>query len=392
MRKLSVLVIHNQYQQPGGEDVVVRTETQMLRRAGHRVVEFTRKNATIAEYNPLQKASLLVSTTWNQKAYGEIVELIAKERPDVAHCHNLVPLVSPAAYYACRSAGVPVVQTLHNYRLLCPPGTLYANGQLCHDCTSSLTRGVARGCYRDSRLQTLTLATMLGAHRLLGTWDRSVDAYVALNQFSRDYFVAAGLPAEKVHVKPNFLLDDPVPRAGPGDYALFVGRLAAEKGVLEMLKAWQRLPHIPLVVVGDGPLQDQVSQKVRQSGSAHIKLLGHLSADDTQAQMQNARFLVFPSRWYEPFPMTLLEAAACGVPAVAAGIGGVPDLVVEGQTGLVFDPQNVAELAERANWAWVHPAEMSAMGSAARHLYQEKYTAEKNYEALLDIYRSVLPS
>jgi len=145
-------------------------------------------------------------------------------------------------------------------------------------------------------------------------------------------------------------------------------------------------------VVGDGPLQDQVLQKVRQSGSAHIKLLGHLSADDTLAQMKGARFLVFPSRWYEPFGMTLLEAAACGVPSLAAHIGGVPELMIEGQTGLLFDPQNFEELAVKANWAWSHPAEMGAMGSAARHLYQEKYTAEKNYEALLDIYRSVLPS
>ena len=127
---------------------------------------------------------------------------------------------------------------------------------------------------------------------------------------------------------------------GLGEYALFVGRLAPEKGVLEMLQAWQRLSHIPLVVVGDGPLRDQVSQTVRQSGSAHVRLLGQLSADDTRAQMKNARFLVFPSRWYEPFGMTLLEAAACGVPAVAARIGGVPELVVEGQTGLLFDPQN----------------------------------------------------
>src|SRR5271157_2161892 len=169
MRKLRVLVIHNQYQQPGGEDVVVRAEAGVLRRAGHDVVGFIRKNETIAKYSAPQKAALLVSATWNHNAYAQIRQLIAKERPDLAHCHNLLPLVSPAAYYACKSAGVPVVQTLHNYRLLCPPGTLYADGQLCHDCTSSLTRGVARGCYRDSRLQTLTLATMLGAHRLLGT-------------------------------------------------------------------------------------------------------------------------------------------------------------------------------------------------------------------------------
>src|SRR5208283_1833551 len=233
---------------------------------------------------------------------------------------------------------------------------------------------------------------MLGAHRLRGTWDSSVDAYIALSQFSRDYFVTAGLPAGKVHVKPNFLPHDPDQRAGPGDYALFVGRLAPEKGVLEMLKAWQWLPHIPLVVVGDGPLHDQVAQLGLQSGSAHIKLLGRLSAEDTQAQMRSARFLVFPGRWYEPFGMTLLEAAACGVPAIAARIGGVPELVVEGQTGLLFAPEKLEELTAKANWAWGHPAEMDAMGSAARLRYQQKYTAEKNYEMLLNIYRSVVPN
>ena len=298
--------------------------------------------------------------------------------------------MSPAAYYACKSAGVPVVQTLHNYRLGCPTGTLYADGQICDDCARGLTYGVARGCYRQSRLQTATVAMMLGTHRLLGTWERSVDAYVALNRFARDYFVAGGLPEGKVHVKPNFLLDDPVPRGGAGDYALFVGRLAPEKGVLEMLEAWQRLPHVPLVVVGDGPLRDDAARRVEESGSAHVTLLGRLCADDTLVRMKRARFLVFPSRWYEPFPMTLLEAAACGLPAVAAGIGGVPELVLEGQSGLLFDPQNLAGLAEKADWAWTHPAEMAAMGLAARSLYQEKYTADKNYELLLSIYQAAL--
>jgi len=390
MRKLSVLVIHNQYQQPGGEDAVVRAEAGMLRRAGHHVMEFTRRNAVIAQYKPWQKASLCVSTTWNQNAYAEIRKVIAEERPDVAHCHNLLPLVSPAAYYACKSEGVRVVQTLHNYRLLCPSGALYAGGRICDDCTRSLASGIKRGCYRDSRLQTATLAMMLGAHRLLGTWRRTVDAYVALNQFARDYFVAAGLPAEKIHVKPNFLLDDPAPRCGTADYALFVGRLAAEKGVLEMLSAWQQLPHIPLFVAGDGPMRERVQHLLRQPSTAHIKLLGQVSADDVTAQMKNARFLVFPSRWYEPFPMTLLQAAACGLPAVAACIGGVPEVVVEGKTGLLFDPHNLEGLVAKADWAWCHPVEMAAMGSAARRLYQQKYTAESNYELLMNVYQAAL--
>ncbi|MGO9516356.1 MAG: glycosyltransferase family 4 protein [Candidatus Korobacteraceae bacterium] len=390
MRKLSVLVIHNQYQQPGGEDAVVRAELEMLRSAGHPVVPFIRSNTAIAEFNPLQKASLAVSTTWNRRAHAQIRELIAKERPDIAHCHNLVPLISPAAYNACRTAGLPVVQTLHNYRLLCPSATLYSGGRICEDCGRSPFRGVSRGCYRNSGLQTAALAMMLGTHRLLRTWSRSVDAYVALSQFTRDCFVATGLPAEKLHIKPNFLLDDAPPRAGLGEYALYVGRLAPEKGVLEMLLAWQRLAHIPLMVVGDGPLRDEASRMMDKSRSPRVRLLGQLSADNVRAWMKNARFLVFPSRWYEPFGMTLLEAAACGVPAVAARVGAIPELVSEGQTGLLFDSQNPDELAAKANWAWTHPAEMAAMGFAARRLYEQKYTPARNYELLMNIYQAAL--
>ncbi len=390
MRKLSVLVIHNQYQQPGGEDFVVQAEVDLLRSAGHRVLQFTQNNATLANCTPFQKAALVVTTTWNRTAYWQIRHLIDKERPDVVHCHNLLPQVSPAAYYACKSAGVPVVQTLHNYRLFCPAGTLFRNGEICQDCTRNLSCSVKQGCYRGSRLQTATVAMMLAFHRHRETWTHTIDAYIALTQFSRNFFVALGLPDKKIHVKPNFVAADPAPRAALGSYALFVGRLSPEKGVLEMLRIWLDLTHIPLVVVGDGPLHGYASQIVRRSGSTHIRLMGRMSAENTQVQMGNARFLVFPSRWYEPFGMALIEAAAAGVPAVAARIAGVPELVVENKTGLLFDLQNADDLAGKANWAWTHPPEMEAMGLAARQLYRQNFTAEKNYEYLINIYRSVL--
>jgi glycosyltransferase involved in cell wall biosynthesis len=390
MRKLSVLVIHNQYQQPGGEDVVVRAEVDLLRGAGHRVLQFTQNNATLANRTPLDKAALFFTTTWNPTAYSAIRTLIEKERPDLAHCHNLLPQVSPAAYYTCQSAGVPVVQTLHNYRLFCPAGTFFHNGQVCQECTRSLAYAVKRGCYRNSRLETATVAMMLEFHRLRRTWTSSVNAYVALSEFSRNFFVALGLPDKNIHVKPNFLSHDPGQRSSPGSYALFVGRLSPEKGALEMLRTWLHLPHIPLVVVGDGPVYDDASQMVRRSGSTHIRLLGRRSVEDTKAQMKGARFLIFPSRWYEPFGMVLLEAAAAGVPAIAARIAGVPELVIEDKTGLLFDLQKVDDLADKANWAWTHPAEMEAMGSAARQLYLQNFTAEKNYESLINVYRSVV--
>ena len=390
MRKLSVLVIHNQYQQAGGEDVVVRAEVDLLQRAGHRVLQFTQNNATLANRSPLDKAALLVTTTWNPTAYSTIRTLIEEERPDLVHCHNLLPQVSPAAYYACQSAGVPVVQTLHNYRLFCPAGTFFHNGQICQECTRSLPYAVKRGCYRSSRLETATVAMMLEFHRLRRTWTSAVNAYVALTEFSRNFFVALGLPAKNIHVKPNFLSHDPGQRSSPGSYALFVGRLSPEKGALEMLRTWLHLPHIPLVVVGDGPVYDDASQMVRRSGSTHIRLLGRRSVEDTKAQMKGARFLIFPSRWYEPFGMVLLEAAAAGVPAIAARIAGVPELVIEDKTGLLFDLQKADDLASKSNWAWTHPAEMEAMGSAARQLYLQNFTAEKNYESLINVYRSVV--
>jgi len=389
MQNCSVLVIHNRYQQPGGEDAVVRAEVDLLRTAGHKVVQFTRDNSEIAAYGPVERASLAFRTLWNQESYAELRAVIHKERPDIAHCHNFLPLVSPAAYYACRSAGVPVVQTLHNYRLFCPAGTLFVNGQRREQCLWSITHGALSRCYRNSRLQTATVSLMLAAHHVYGTWNSCVDAYLTPSQFCRDYFVRAGLPEAKVHLKPNFLARDPGKRTGRGDYALFVGRLSAEKGVLETIEAWREVPEVRLLLAGDGPLYHEARRLAERYGG-HIELLGQLHPEETLARIKGARFLVFPSRWYEPFGLSLLEAAACGVPAIASRIGAIPELVIHYHTGLLFDPDNFTELVEQVRWACSHPAEMEEMGSAARHLYLERFTAERNYESLINIYRALM--
>ena len=230
---------------------------------------------------------------------------------------------------------------------------------------------------------------MLQAHRLRGTWKNCVDAYLTPSRFCRGFFVSAGLPEEKVHVKPNFLMQDPGPRTARGDYALFVGRLSPEKGVLEMISAWSRLPEAKLLIMGDGPLYGEACDLARRS-VGNIKLLGHLDAQQTLAHMKAARFLVFPSRWYEPFGMGLLEAAACGVPAIASRIGAIPEMVTDRETGLLFDPDNFDELVEQVRWAWAHPTDMEHMGTAARQRFLRDFTAEKNYEALITIYRKLL--
>ena len=388
MPEISVLVIHNRYQQPGGEDAVVRAEVADLRRRGHRVIEYTRENSEIAHYRTLRRSSLPFTTTWNSRTYAAVRSMIRKEHPDIVHIHNFFPLVSPAAHYAAKSCGVPVLQTLHNYRLSCPAATVFWNEEPCRMCCS-LSAGLLRGCYRDSRTHTAVVVMMLGAHRAAGTWNRCVDAYLVPSKFCRNYFAQAGLAPHKLNVRPNFLAEDPGQRTTRGEYALFAGRLSPEKGVLEMVRAWQRIPDVPLLIAGDGPLRPELEQAASCMNSK-VKLLGQLAPEETITAIKGARFLIFPSRWYEPFGMALLEATACGVPAIASGIGAVPELVVDGETGLLFDPDNFDELAGQVRWAWSHPREMEHLGDAARQLYEEKFTPDQSYEAWLNVCQALL--
>lgn len=389
MPDLSVLVIHNCYQQPGGEDAVVRAEVEQLLRRGHRVIQYKRNNAEIAGYGLLRKAPLGFNTIWNARTYAALSKLIRRERPDVAHVHNFFPLVSPAAHHACKAAGVPVLQTLHNYRLVCPSATRFSQGERCNGSSQSWARCMRIGCYHHSKLHTAAVTAMLAAHRAAGTWQRCVDAYFVPSEFCRQSFAATGLPANKLNVKPNFLAQDPGPRTTAGDYALFVGRLSPEKGVVEMVRAWAQLPEIPLLIAGDGPLRPAM-ERARGGRKDHIKLLRQLTSDAVIAYLKGARFLLFPSRWHEPFGMVLLEAAACGVPVIGSRIGAVPELVIDGETGLLFDPDNLDELVQHARWAWTHPAEMEQMGLAARQLYLQKFTPDKSYDVWMSVCRTLL--
>ena len=389
MHKPGVLVIHNRYRQAGGEDAVVRAEAGLLRQHGHRVTEFVRDNAAIGEFGCWRKASLLMDTTWNPGVYAELRRLIRAERPKMAHCHNLLPLISPAAYYACKAEGVPVVQTVHNFRLCCPAGTYFHNGAACEDCNAGLGRAVARGCYRNSRVQTAAVTMMLGTHRALGTWERAVDAYSAPSLFCMERIVAGGIPRHKVTLRPNFLLNDPGARNASDRYVVFVGRLCAEKGVRQLLWAWRRLRKIRLVVVGDGPLRGELERYVQRNGMSDVHFTGELSAAETLARIKTARFLACPSVFYETFGMAVLEAAACGVAAIGSRLGAIPELVEEGKTGLLCDPHNTDELAEKVEWAWSHPVAMNQMGAAARRRYLQHYTAVKSYDALMRIYNAV---
>lgn len=303
-------------------------------------------------------------------------------------------LVSPSAYYASQEAGVPVVQTLHNYRLVCPAATFFRDGHVCEDCLGKTPPwpGVMHACYRGSRSQTAVVAAMLTVHRALKTWREQVDCYITMTDFTRRKLIAGGLPAEKVAVKPNFVHPDPGMKDGHGCYALFVGRLSPEKGLRTLLQAWQGIRDIPLKIVGDGPLLDEVRSVMQAQQLRGVEVLGTRTRQEVMDLMHGASFLVFPSEWYECFPVTLAEAFACGLPVVASSLGVMAEIVEDGRTGLHFKPGDPEDLAAKVEWAWGHPCEMTVMGREARHEYEQKYTAERNYQQLTEVYQMVIDS
>jgi glycosyltransferase involved in cell wall biosynthesis len=381
---MKVFVLHNRYRQRGGEDESTRAEVDLLRSRGHEVTEFVEDNERIAH---LSRPKVAFSAIWNQENYRRLRQLIRERRPDVVHVQNFFPLISPAAYYAAQAEGVPVVQTLRNYRLLCSNALFFRDGHVCEDCMGKTPPwpGVVHACYRGSRAGTIPVAAMLTAHRALRTWTRMVDVYVALTKFARQKFVQGGLPDKKIVIKPNFVHPDP----GLGDdrrtYAMFVGRLSPEKGVGTLLAAWERLQaRVPLKVIGDGPLGDRVAEAAETL--PNVEWLGRRRSEEVYALMGGASLLIFPSEWYETFGRVAVEAFAKGTPVIAANIGAVAELVEHGRTGLHFRPGDAGDLATQVEWALDRPTELGHMGREARAEFEAKYTADMNYRRLMEIY------
>ncbi len=389
---MKIVLVHNSYQQPGGEDVVFDHECRLLENHGHAVTAYRRSNHEIEELSSIEKTMLLKRSIWASDTHREFSQLLARENPDIVHVHNTFLMISPSVYGACRDRGVPVVQTLHNFRLLCPAATFFRDGKVCEECVDrSLLRSVRYGCYRDSRMATASLAFMLAWHRHADTWNEMVDCYVALTEFARNKFIASGFPAHKIVVKPNFVDPDPGAGHNGGDYAIFVGRLSPEKGLNILIDAWARLPKgHSLHIAGDGPERSRLERQVYERNVAGVRFLGRLAHDDMIAAVKAARCLVLPSLWYEGFPMCIAEAFACGVPVICSRLGGMQEIVEDGRTGLLFEPGDAADLAAKIEWAWSHPGDLCVMGLEARREYEERYAAEKNYTQLMGIYEQAV--
>ncbi len=328
--------------------------------------------------------ALAIQTAWSRRATKVICDKIRRFQPDVMHVHNTLPLISPSVYWAAGRVGVPVVQTLHNFRLLCLQAMLLRDGHPCEDCVGKAPwRGVIHRCYRGSTAQSTVLAGSVLTHRALGTYRNKVSRYIALTEFSRKKFVEGGMSAEKIVVKPNFAVvsyDGELKRAG----GLFVGRLSQEKGIDVMLAAVQQCPEVTVRVAGEGP----EAHKVR----AHTGIvpLGLRSRSETLDEMRRAEYLLLPSICYENFPLTVVEAFASGLPVIASRLGAMAELIADGQTGLLFDPGSAEDLAVKIKWAEANRDRMHEMGEAARAVYESRYTPEQNHSQLMGIYASAI--
>lgn len=376
---MKVVVLHNHYQLPGGEDEVFRAEGDLLEAQGHPVVRYTLSNDSIGG---MSGPALAAAAVWNHSTYRELRALFQRERPDIAHFHNTHPLISPAGYYAARAEGLGVVQSLHNFRLVCPNGLLFRDGRVCEDCLGKFFPwpGIVHACYR-SRAASAVTAGMVSVHKPAGTWTKVVGVYIALSEFSRRKFIAGGLPADKIVVKPNFLVRDPGIGSGRRSFGLYVGRLSKEKGLPVLERAWERLPpEMPLKIIG-GPISEQGRP------AANVQWLGPQSKERVFAELREAAFLVFPSECYENCPMTIIEAFATGLPVIASDGGSAAEMVRDHQTGLHFRTGDSSDLAAKLGWALAHPEELAAMGLRARQEFEHTYSPDGNYRRLMEIYR-----
>ena len=384
MKKISVLIIHNAYQQFGGEDSVVEREASLLKMHGNLSRLHIINNHDITGI--FKKITTAVNVIFSIPSYRAVRKLLREVKPDVVHVHNFFPLLSPSVFYACHAEQVPVVFTLHNYRTICPTALLMHDGRVTE---RSLKTGpwwaLKYRTYKHSWIGTFLLCLMIATHKKLRTWTSKVDVHIVLTEFARSKFSKAGFPLAKMVVKPNFvdhqLAHSGFTRAG----LLFVGRLSPEKGINTLLDATSLANLNPddILVAGDGPLLPEVSE-------SSVTSLGQLKPSEVQLEMRKSAALLLPSLWYEGFPMVLVEAYACGLPVIASRIGALAELVEDGVTGLLFEPGDPADLADKMQWALRNPSEMERMGKSARRRFEERYTPQQNYQHLMLIYEKAI--
>ena len=379
-----VLLVHNYYQLRGGEDRVVANEQALLKQFGHTVELHAVHNSAIS--GVAAKWAAFRSVAYNIKARDELAERLRAGRPDVVHVHNTFPLLSPSVYDACADADVPVVQTLHNFRLFCAGAVLLRNGAVCELCKDGRPyRAVMYRCYRNSVVGSLAVANLISYHNRRQTWSNKVARFIALSKFARSKFIEAGFPADRMAVKPNFVMDPGVPESAPREGVLLVGRLSPEKGVVNLVRALSGTG-VQLRVLGDGP----ELPALRAEATANISFEGGVSPERVREAMRRANILVVPSIWHEPFGLVVVEAFANGLPVVASRSGSLAEIIEDDVTGRLVPPADPPALLAAVTELLADPARLRAMGMAARERYERRYSGRHNIKRLLEIYHEAL--
>ena len=385
---MRILFAHNYYRQAGGEDAVVEQEMTLLKRAGHDVELYALDNAQIKGISDQIKTVLDVANSETQR--DKILQIIDQKKPDVVHVHNFFPLLTPALYDACREKHVPVVQTLHNYRVMCAGALLLRKGIVCEKCIKgSPYWGAVHRCYRSSFFGTLAVSHMISVHRKEDTWSSKIDCVIALTEFSRSKYIEAGIDPSVLTVKPNFIEDPMLDKVIPGmdnrDGVLFVGRLSEEKGISTLIEAWRDLD-MPLTVAGDGPCRELVQSVAGKK----IRFLGSLSSEQVSTEMQKARLLIMPSIWYEGFPMVLLESFAHGLPVLGARIGSVGQIIDKHEAGQLFVSGDSDDLCRQVVDLYNNKDQLQYYSEKSRKAYEDEYSSKQNLRMLEDIYSGLI--
>ena len=394
---MTILIIHNSHRSgsSSGDDVVFKKEAELLKKHGHRVVCFNISNDEFDDSGILKKIFLGLQIPWSVVFYRQIKRILKKEKPDIVHIHNFFPLLSPSMYQVINSEGIPIIQTLHDFRFLCPMAFFMRNGRICEECREfGPGRSIRYGCFKNSRIQTIPVALMLKLHHWLNTFKKKIDACICLTESQKNIFLDAGFDENKIFIKPNFIVDTfqtvSSEKYVKDDYVVFIGRLGEEKGVETLIHAWKDLKDVPLKIVGDGPDADKFKALAQKMKINNIDFLGYRPYDECMKILNAAKFLVMPSICYETFGLTIVEAFSHCKPVIASDLGAMADIVKNGETGLLFKPKDADDLAEKVRWLWNNHEECRKMGLNARREYEAKYTPERNYEMLMDIYEEVL--
>jgi glycosyltransferase involved in cell wall biosynthesis len=386
---MKVLIIHNHYLGRGGEDEVVNSEARLLEEHGHEVIVYEKTNEDIERMTFLKKLYFtLFELGFSRPVYNEIKEIVKREKPDIAHIHNIFIYITPSVYIALKEENIPITQSLHNYRFVCVKGTFFNKGRVCEKCTNSrFFNAVVGKCWKGSFFLSLF---MVGLLHKINSLVKSIDSYIVTSKFSRSKFIEFGLEEQKMHLKPNFLTIEPESSNQDNNYALFIGRFVDYKGVETLMEAYKINPSFNLKIIGDGPLRN----KMRDFTSSYnnIELLVNVERGLLLNTIRKSSFIIFPSECYENMPLVIIESFALSKPVLASNLGSIKEFVVDGVSGILFEPGNAKDLAAKIIYLFSHNKERMEMSKNVNKIYCEKFNKEKNYHDLMNIYEETIYS